>query len=79
MKTGAGGWGVDLMLAVEATLAEIRRRPGSFPAVHNDVRRALLKRFPYGVFFLVGDAAISVIAIFHAKRDPRIWQQRSER
>jgi plasmid stabilization system protein ParE len=73
------GLGADLLLSLEATLADIRRRPGSFPVVYKELHRALLKRFPYGVYFVVEEAFISVLAIFHAKRDPRIWKQRADR
>ena len=73
------GLGADLLLAVEAVLEEIGRRGDSFPLVHNDVRRALVKRFPHGVFFVVNDPVVSVIAIFHARRDPKIWRDRAIR
>ena len=66
-----------MLLAVEATLAEIERSPELFQVIHQDARRALLKRFPYGVIYLLDRSSISVIAIFHAKRDPREWQRRA--
>ena len=63
-------------LAFDASLSKIRRTPKVFPIVHGDIRRALLRRFPYGIYyFLEGEAAV-VIAVFHAKRDPKRWQQR---
>jgi len=70
------GLGVDLINVVEVALAEIRRRPESFQRVHGEVRRALLKRFPYGVFFVADEGRITVIAVFHASRDPKVWQAR---
>jgi plasmid stabilization system protein ParE len=71
------GLGLDLLLSVEATLEKIRRHPETFPVVRQQVRRALLKRFPYGIFYVKEGAQISVIAIFHARRNPRIWQRRA--
>jgi toxin ParE1/3/4 len=41
-----------------------------YPAVHGDVRRALLRRFPYSVFFLVEDDLAIVLAVHHRRRDP---------
>ena len=64
------------MLAVEAALEAIGKRPESFPAVHRDVRRALLKRFPDGIYFIKEMDWIRIIAIFHARRNPKSWQQR---
>ena len=71
------GLGVDLMRAVETTLAQIEQRPESYPTLHRDVRRALTTRFPYGIYFISSpEGGIVVIAIFHARRDPRAWKRR---
>ncbi len=70
------GLGEDLLLCVDACLATIRRHPEMHPVVHGSVRRALLRRFPYGVFFVVEQNTISVIAVFHLSRDPQRWMER---
>ena len=51
--------------------------PRRFPTVFKNVRRALVRRFPYSLFFVVEDAALIVIACFHASRDPSHWQKRT--
>jgi toxin ParE1/3/4 len=71
------GLGAAFLLSVEAAVALIRRFPESHPNVHKDVRRVLTRRFPYGVFYVVERERIVVIAVFHAKRDPRRWQARA--
>ena len=48
--------------------------PLQFPLVFADIRRALLRRFPYALFFRIVDDAVFVMAWFHSSRDPRIWQ-----
>jgi toxin ParE1/3/4 len=68
--------GDEFMLTVEATLAEIRRRPESFKPVGWNVRRATVRRFPYGIFFIVQEGIVHVIAVIHAKRNPAIWKRR---
>jgi len=70
------GLGDRFLLSVEAALSTIKRYPESFPVVHRQVRRALLRRFPYGVFYTVADTTIVVLAVFHCGRDPRRWQAR---
>lgn len=47
------------------------------PLVYRDVRRALLKRFPYGVFFRLRPDRIRVLAILHLSRDTSRWQRRT--
>jgi toxin ParE1/3/4 len=68
--------GVRFALAVEATVESISNNPLQFPVVHRNMRRAGVRRFPYGIFFEVREPVILVLACFHGRRDPRRWQQR---
>jgi plasmid stabilization system protein ParE len=70
------GLGEQFVLAVEATVGRIQRLPESHTVVHRDVRRALVERFPYGVFFTIEPERIVIIAVFHARRDPDEWKGR---
>jgi plasmid stabilization system protein ParE len=72
------GLGSEFLRAVDVTLAEIARMPGRYPLVRGRARRALLRRFPYAVFFVAGADLVSVIACLHARRDPKHWLERSE-
>jgi len=72
------GLGEDFLLAVEATLASIERYPEAFSTVHKEIRRTLLRRFPYGVFYIEGQKQCSVIAVFHASRSPHLWKTRGK-
>lgn len=51
-------------------------RPNSFPLLHDDVRRAIVSKFPYGVFFRLPPDTIRIIGIIHLHRDPRVWRGR---
>jgi plasmid stabilization system protein ParE len=72
----APGLGSDFLRAVDVALAEIRRMPERFPEVYPHCRRALLRRFPYAVYFIPSPEFVSVVACLHARRDPRRWQER---
>jgi plasmid stabilization system protein ParE len=58
-------------------LSAIGQRPEAFRSVTAKTRRAMVRRFPYGVFFRVEQGAVIVIAIMHASRNPRLWRKRS--
>jgi plasmid stabilization system protein ParE len=60
---------------VEAAEA-IASMPLRFAVVDKGRRRAGVRWFPYGLFFLVEETRVVVIACFHGKHDPRRWQQR---
>ena len=72
------GLGSEFLRAVDVALDEIARMPERYPVVRGRARRALLRRFPYAVFFVEDPDLIGVIACMHARRNPRRWQQRSE-
>ena len=72
------GLGTEFLRAVDVALAEIARMPQRYPLVRGELRRALLRRFPYAVFFVARADLVSVVACLHARRDPRRWQERSD-
>jgi plasmid stabilization system protein ParE len=73
----AAGLGRRFRQAVDAMVERMSDNPRQFPTVFKNVRRALLRRFPYSLFFVVEDNALIVIACFHASRDPSRWQERA--
>ena len=62
--------------AVVETAEAIAVTPLRFALVDNGRRRAGVRWFPYGLFFLVEETRVVVIACFHGKRDPKRWKQR---
>ena len=48
----------------------------SFPLIHGRIRRLVLSRFPYAVYFREQGTEILVIAL-HGRQDPRRWKQRT--
>jgi plasmid stabilization system protein ParE len=69
--------GREFLRAVDHCIAAIRRHPEAYQLVDRRMRRALLHRFPYGVFFEVLAEEIIVYAVFHGARDPRAWKRRT--
>jgi plasmid stabilization system protein ParE len=62
--------------AVARTLEAVESAPQSFPLAVLDIRKALVRRFPYVVYYVGLAEVTTVIAIIHARRDPRVWQER---
>lgn len=71
------GLGRRFLAAVDAVVEPMSANPRQFPVIYKNVRRALLRRFPYSLMFVIElDDAITVIACFHGSRDPANWQRR---
>ena len=73
----ATGQGRRFRHAIDALVERISDNPRRFPVVFRNARRALLRRFPYSLFFVAEDGALIVIACFHASRDPPRWRKRT--
>jgi len=63
-------------LETVATLRRIEKFPYQFPVIDGTTRRAVLKRFPYSIFFDLNDDESSVIAVIHQRRSDTIWMDR---
>ncbi len=73
----ARGLGAAFRAELDNAVQRLTANPLQFPLVFADIRRALLRRFPYALFFRIVDDAVFVMACFHSSRDPRIWQHRT--
>jgi plasmid stabilization system protein ParE len=67
------GLGNDFLSAVESTFDAIERYPEMFASVHREVRRAVISRFPYAVFYRVEASHVVVFRVLHTARDPKVW------
>jgi plasmid stabilization system protein ParE len=72
------GLGGEFLRAVRAALAGVAREPLRFPVARGEVRRARIRRFPYVVFFVPEAERTVVLAVLHGRRDPHVWQSRSD-
>lgn len=75
------GIGAEFVVEIGACLARIANKPAVFPEVRGapGVRRALMRRFPYAVVFLVHEDVVTVLAVAHGRRRPLYWRTRGPR
>jgi toxin ParE1/3/4 len=71
------GLGKVFRASLNQTIQRIRRAPLASPVVYRGLRRALVDRFPYGVFYRVQFGTIMVVGVIHGHRDPSAWQRRA--
>ncbi|HET7230416.1 MAG TPA: type II toxin-antitoxin system RelE/ParE family toxin [Longimicrobium sp.] len=70
------GLGAEFLRSVEVGLASIERNPEACQKVYKHARRALLRRFPYALFYVASPELIEVIGCIHTRRHPRHWRSR---
>ncbi len=62
-----------------STLARVVDNPFQYQIVEDEMRRAPLVGFPYGILYVVSDDDIVVLSCFHDRRDPARWRERLTR
>lgn len=70
------GLGSEFLDCVDETLERIRQWPDIGFTIYKSLRRARVRRFPYGVFYLIEGQAIVVVGVFHGRQAPRRWKSR---
>ncbi|MBL8867531.1 MAG: type II toxin-antitoxin system RelE/ParE family toxin [Gemmataceae bacterium] len=70
------GLGDDFVAEVESVIARISANPLLHAKVYGDVRKAVVKRFPYIVLYLVEPTEIVIVSVFHTSRNPDVWKSR---
>ncbi len=70
------GLGEEFLSCVDACIQQICRMPELHVKAHEDYRRALVRRFPYAVFYEYAGGTVTVYCVFHTSRDPEKWRQR---
>lgn len=72
------GLGYEFLKETRAVLKQVEENPLRHAQIYRHARRALIRRFPYKVFYTFESQKIEVIGVLHAKRDPQIWQGRTQ-
>jgi toxin ParE1/3/4 len=70
------GLGLEFMAAVDRVPADVAEASERFPTWRRPWRRAVMRRFPFVVFFEVEDDRVVVWAVAHVKRTPGYWVAR---
>ena len=70
------GLGSEFLAEIARILTTIEQHPEQHAIVRGQTRRALVRRFPYGVFYIIDRDDIAVTAVMHGRRDPLRWQSR---
>jgi plasmid stabilization system protein ParE len=70
------GLGREFRDAVGAVITRIGESPFAYPERYRGARRALLRRFPYVIWYRALENVVVVLACVHGKRDPRAIRPR---
>ena len=73
------GLGRAFVQEIDALLNRVCVSPMQYQTIYREIRRAIPRRFPYGVFYRIDGPTILVFAVVDLHRDPSTWQDRATR
>jgi len=68
--------GTEFLDELDGAIAAIQASPRSWRIIGHDVRRYLLPRFPFGIYYRIRPSHIRILAVKHHRRHPEYWRGR---
>jgi plasmid stabilization system protein ParE len=68
--------GEQFLDCVDACIQQLRRTPARHVKIFEDYRRAMVRRFPYIVFYEYDGTTLTIYGVLHTSRDPEKWRER---
>jgi toxin ParE1/3/4 len=68
--------GIEFVLEIDAAIVRAAETPEIHVELFLGIRRVLVHRFPYSVYFVFESNIVEVIAVLHQHQSPDIWQSR---
>lgn len=70
------GLGCDFAIEVYATIQRTLAFPKAWTILQDDVRRSLVRRFPYGILYSEESDKLFILAVMNLHQEPGYWLQR---
>ncbi len=70
--------GLELLADIQRSIMLALHNPQAFLCIRKspEVRRVLVKKFPYRIFYTLKSDLLVVFAVLHAARHDRVWRHR---
>ena len=68
--------GEKFVIEVERCLNIIKTNPLAYPVVKQNVRKAVVIKFPFSILYRLEKDNIYILAVMHQKRKPKYWAER---
>ena len=70
-------YGAEFLDEILLTCNSIAENPEIYPIVYRKTRRAVIHKFPFGIYYKIGNGLAIIVAVMHGSRDPNKWKSRT--
>jgi len=72
------GIALRFIASVEDAISRVLDAPTRWRVIDEDVRRCLIRVFPYAVLYTIEADFLLIVAVMHCSREPNYWKLRVE-
>jgi toxin ParE1/3/4 len=72
------GIGEEFMTETRMAIRRILDNPDTYPIVRGNVRRFVMKRFPFLIYYTSDVNELTVLRVIHSSREPDEWKKRTK-
>jgi len=72
------GIALRFITSVEDAISRVIDAPTRWRVIDEDVRRCLIRVFPYAVLYTIEADFLLIVAVMHCSREPNYWKLRVE-
>lgn len=70
------GLGYDFAIEVRGAIQRAEAFPQAWPSLDKEIRRSLVRRFPFGVVYTEAQNGLFILAVMNLHRAPDYWKTR---
>jgi plasmid stabilization system protein ParE len=70
------GLGKKFVIEIERCSRIIKANPLAYPIIRENIRKAVVIKFPYSILYYVDKNTVYILAVMHQKRKPTYWAER---
>jgi plasmid stabilization system protein ParE len=71
------GLGREFVEEIDAAFVRTTETPDAFPVVYRGLRRLVLRRFPYVIYFRLEEDVVQVVGVLHGRRNRTALRRRT--
>jgi plasmid stabilization system protein ParE len=73
----SAGLGAEFLDEILTTCNIIAENPQMYPVLYRGTRRAVIHKFPFGIYYRAENDLVIIVGVMHASRDPNKWKKRT--
>jgi toxin ParE1/3/4 len=77
-ETNKANLGETFIKSFFKSIDNIHENPKLYPDVYKNIRKCIIRNFPYSIFYIIAGKKVVILSCMHFKRNPKTWKSRAK-